>query len=192
VDQVRSVFFNGTPVTGQGAQAVCPCEPQTHTLRVQHQDGRWEEFALTVNVTGTCGAGTGSSALATPRPVTLTPTPLVTHTPVPPTAHGDDVATTTIAPSLTPTIERAAPLVRESPIQTPLPDADLGEDPVPAEGAADPPDRPPASPTATPRFVGPVEAYAPVGRGLGAAWLVLAAVIGTGMVGGGIWLWKRD
>ena len=192
VDQVRSVFFNGTPVTGQGAQAVCPCEPQTHTLRVQYQDGRWEEFPLTVSVTGTCGAGTGSSALATPRPVTLTPTPQPTRTPVVPTAQADAIATPTTTPSATPTIERMAAPVRESPLQTPVPDVDLSEEPFAVEDVVDPLNRPSPTPTAATRSVGPVEAYEPVGRGLGVAWLVLAAVIGTGMVGGGIWLWKRN
>ena len=192
VDQVRAVFFNGTPVTGQGAQAVCPCEPQTHTLRVQYQDGRWEEFPLTVSVTGTCGAGTGSSALATPRPVTLTPTPQPTRTPVVPTAQADAIATPTPTPSATPTIERMAAPVRESPLQTPVPDVDLSEEPFAVEDVVDPLNRPSPTPTAATRSVGPVEAYEPVGRGLGVAWLVLAAVVGTGMVGGGIWLWKRN
>ena len=71
---VRAVYFDGAGVSGEGAQAFCPCVDEMHVLRVQYRDGRSEDFPVTIRVTGTCGSTTRVSPLATP-PVRSTPTP---------------------------------------------------------------------------------------------------------------------
>jgi hypothetical protein len=184
VDQVRAVYLDDTPVTGQGAQVTCPCEPETHVLRVLYRDGRYEEFPLTIGVTGSCsGTGTGTSALPTPTSPELAATSLPTSTPAPSMSSGDPAASAT----LTPTRERVAAPEPASPLQTPaLNPVDGNGYPETYQQAGGTGDL--ITPVST---RGPVEARQHSGNPLPIVWLLLVAVLGTGMVGGGIWLWKR-
>jgi len=123
-DNVQEVYFDGEAVTGEGARAFCPCVAETHVLRVRFRDGRWQDYTVTIGVTGTCAAG--ASPLATP---TFSPSPepttaLPSSRPDPPTA----------APQPTllarPTHSEATSSV-VSPLVSPTPDA------VPTGGLAD-------------------------------------------------------
>jgi hypothetical protein len=190
VSQIRAVYFDGIPVTGQGAQVVCPCEQTSHTLRVQYRDGQYEDFALSVAVTGTCsGTGTGSSPLPTPvltAPAAI-PAPIDTPEQV---ALVSTPALPPPGPTAAATAPRASAPEPVSPIQTPMSSLGVGDEFVEGAGVAAAAMTP--APDAPARLSGAVEAQQTSRLSLGMMWLVLAAVVGTGMVGGGIWLWKRS
>ena len=186
VDHVQAVFLDGAAVNGQGAQTVCPCEVETHVLHVDYTDGSSEDFPLQIVVTGSGGSGTTSSILATPTR-RLTPRPTTTAvpatpTPQPPAATPTTRPTPTVRPAaITPTVEvTLLPNGTATRTRAPTGTASL------QSGLLVSP-----TPTASIQVLGAVEAEDASPSHVGYGWLLLAAMVGTGLVGGGIWLWKR-
>ncbi len=201
VEHVRAVYLDGSGVTGQGARTFCPCQTETHVLRVQHLDGTTEDVSLTLSVSGTCvEPGSGSTTQAS---VLATPTRL-------PTARASSAA---VPPVTTPTsasvARTAAPTGTESPSpDSPTTSSDAGLSPlatVPAAQATaiSSTTAEPASAAPMPAAVedgpqGPEAPRAPVVEGvggglphLGTGWLVLAGLVGLGFLSVGLWLWRR-
>jgi len=186
-DNVQEVYFDGEAVTGEGARAFCPCVAETHVLRVRFRDGRWQDFAVTIGVTGTCAAGASPLAAPTfspsPEPTTLLP---ATSIPDPPTA----VPQPTLLAR--PTHSEATSSV-VSPLVSPTPDA------VPTGGLADAMLSPLPSPTPVVPVTratvvtlgGAVMAEIPPGPGKLWVGLAVSLLFGSGLVVGGLWLWKR-
>ncbi len=140
---------------------LCPCVAETHVLRVRFRDGRWQDFAVTIGVTGTCAAG--ASPLVTP---TFSPSPEPTT--VLPTTSIPDPPTAVPQPTLLarPTHSGATPSVA-SPLVSPTPDAVLTGGPVNAMLSPLPsptPVVPPTRATAT-TLGGAVMAETPPGPG---------------------------
>ncbi len=186
VDHVQAVFLDGSAVNGQGAQTVCPCEAETHVLHVDYSDGSSEDFPLQIAVTGSCGSGTTSSILATPtrRPTPkLTPTVApATPTPQPPAVTPTARPTPTSRPvAITPTV-KVTSLPNVTATRTVAPTGTASQQSAPFVSA---------TPTMPIQVLGAVEAENATRSHLGYGWLLLAAVVGTGLVGGGVWLWKR-
>ncbi len=194
-NNVRSVYFDGAPVQGQGARTFCPCENETHVLDVTYTDDASEQFTVELTVSGSCDESTlPSSPLATP---TLLPT----VTPVP--------ATATSEPTVSPTALAETPFATATPRDrrgdtgaqdSPLPTPTLGNM---FEVAVDEPDAPGAvavSEGAESEDVGPqslsegvvVEGLPTATRLPVGMLLVAAAVAGIGLMLGGLWLWKRE
>lgn len=185
-DNVQEVYFDGEAVTGEGARAFCPCVAETHVLRVRFRDGRWQDYTVTIGVTGTCAAG--ASPLATP---TFSPSPepttaLPSSRPDPPTA----------APQPTllarPTLSEATPSV-VSPLVSPTPDAVPTGGPVNAMLSPLPSPTPVVPPTRATVVTlgGAVMAETPPGPGKLWVGLAVSLLFGSGLVAGGLWLWKR-
>jgi len=51
VESVQAVYLNGTGVTGQGSQEICPKKTTTYSLRVIHQDGHETVNTVFIEVT---------------------------------------------------------------------------------------------------------------------------------------------
>jgi hypothetical protein len=180
-EHVLATYLDGAGVSGQGAKSYCPCETETHTLRVDYRDGTSEEFEITLDVTGECTEETArtptvTSPLATPRPPTVTPTPRPTPTLSPSTPsptsppRPEGTASPTAATTLSPT---AQPISAQT-------------------DATSPTDTPTPSPKPT---LLPVEGLSPVvdARAASSIWLLIVGVIiGLGFIGGGLWLWRQQ
>jgi hypothetical protein len=187
-ENIREVYLDGEGVPGYSATSVCPCEDESHVLRVIYQDNSYEDLVVDLSVTGSCGT---SSPTSTPRPATATPppaTPRPTATPRPPTPtrtptplaqpgatlEVDATSTPTPTPTSSPTATRAEP-ESLTPLPSPEPEAEEGI------GASVPTPTPPR-----PQVQG-VNAGAPQNDG----WLWLGLTLGAGLLGVGGWgLWK--
>mgnify|MGYP000894384832 FL=1 len=190
-DNVQEVYFDGEAVTGEGARAFCPCAAETHILRVRFRDGRWQDFTVTIDVTGTCGSGAGESPLVTPA--------------VTPTSASTSGLPTASIPGPLPVVPQPTPLARPTrslgsasgalPVSSPTPDAAqaggavTGEalSPLPSPTLVAPPTRAPVSVPG-----GAVMAEASPGPGKLWVGLATALLLGSGFVVGGLWLWKRS
>ena len=193
---VQTVYFNGTAVTGQGAQTCCPCETQTYTLSVTYQDGTSEDFTVQLTVSGTCQdpgptRTLSASILATPTPP-ASPTPQM-PTPVPASATPRPTQvepTSNALPSSTPVSTRdpaglLSPVM--SPVDTPDAPPDLSEPPDagPGDGAAAAPE------DVDTQDGGFVVEGVNASRRIPPVLLVAAGFLGMGFLAGGIWLWRR-
>lgn len=81
--EIREVYLDGVGVPGISGKTVCPCENETHTLRVFYRDNTSQDFTVTLNVQGVCTPPPpGSTATPTfPPPSTVTPRPNETPQP---------------------------------------------------------------------------------------------------------------
>lgn len=185
--QVKAVYLDSRGVIGEGSQTFCPCATEEHILDVIFQDGSGDQFTLTLNVTGSCQAGTP----------TLTPPPTGT-----PTLAPDNPPATQIAP---PPVETATstPLKGELPTVTvapgtpvPTPAAHVTVLPTfTATAAVQTTPTPPAPTlrlTATRLAVeGPLNQPASLTNTAIFGLLFLGIVLGLGFIGSGVWLWRR-
>jgi hypothetical protein len=180
-ENVQTVFFDGTAVTGQEAHTVCPCETQTYTLSVTYQDDTFEDFTVQLTVSGTCQDPEPSlSVLATPTPIPASATPRPTQ--VRPTS--------TVRPRSTPEVTRdpaGSLLPVTSPLDTPDAPADLSDPPDagPGDGSVAAPD------DVDSEHGGLVVEGVTVSRRIPPVLLVVAGLLGMGSLAGGIWLWRR-
>ena len=145
VEYVYEAYLDGQLVPSSDTMTVCPCEDETHTLRVIYKDDTEEDFNIALSVTGTCEDASDATATATPFRVT-TATPGATATPfASPTATGTpDTDTPTLTPSSTP----SSIAETDSPIATPTAPATSralaeGDAATPAPSPSDSPTRPP-------------------------------------------------
>lgn len=177
-DSVRAVYLNGEGVVGTGAKAFCPCETQTYILRVLYQDESYEDFAVTVSVTGICQDPV----------VTSTSLPVPSLTP-----------SSTIVPVLTPTVTPAR--------VTTLPAA-VTPSPVPTKILATRALAIPSPTNLPPQFLSEVESVSPEvvlptlpavqGERVKAGTfpvlplVLLVGLVGIIFVGVGIWIWNRQ
>ena len=195
-ENVQAVFFNGTAVTGQGAQTFCPCETQTYTLSLTYQDGTAEDFTVQLTVSGTCEdpgptRTLSASVLATPTaPASPTPQP---PTPIPASATPRPIQvrpTSTARPRSTPESPRdpaGSLLPATSPLDTAVAPPDLSEPPDAGSG-----DGPAAAPDdVDSQDGGLVVEGVTVSRRIPPLLLVVAGLLGSGFLVGGIWLWRR-
>jgi len=125
-ENVRAVFFNGTAVTGQGAQTFCPCETQTYTLSVAYRDGTSEDFTVQLTVSGACEDPGPTRTLS--ASVLATPIPPASPTPQPPTP---------IPASATPRPTQVRPTSTVRPRSTPEPTRDPAGSPLPQTSPLD-------------------------------------------------------
>ena len=191
-ENVQTVFFDGTAVTGQGAQTFCPCETETYTLSVTYQDDTFEDFTVQLTVSGTCQDPEPSlSVLATPTS-SVSPAPQ-TATPIPASATPRPAQvrpTSTVRPRSTPEAIRVPAgslLPVTSPLDTPDAPPDLGE---PSD--AGPGDESVAAPDdIDSEDVGLVVEGVTVSRRIPPVLLVVAGLLGMGSLAGGILLWRR-
>jgi hypothetical protein len=57
VSDVRAYWLNGQAGVGDdGSFQTCPCQDETHRLRVVERDGSEQNLSLTIKVSGQCGA----------------------------------------------------------------------------------------------------------------------------------------
>lgn len=182
-DNVQEVYFDGEAVTGEGARAFCPCVAETHILRVRFRDGRWQDFTVTIDVTGTCGSGAGESPLVTPAVI---PTSVSTS--------GLPTASSIPTPLARPTRSLGS-ASGASPVGSPTPDAVLAGGAV-AGAVLSPLPSPTliASPTHVLVTVPGRAVMAEASPGPTRLWVGLATalLLGSGFVIGGLWLWKHS
>jgi hypothetical protein len=189
VERVQEVYLDGELVPTTDTTTVCPCEDETHTLRVLYRDDTEEDFDIALSVTGTCEDASDATATATPFRVT-TATPSATATPLAsPTATATpdaDAPKPTATPPRSPTPESGAGA--DSPIATPTAPATSR---ALAEGDAA---TPALSPTASPTRP-PVEGETTTSsaRSERPTNLLLLGGVGVGLllIGVGTWLWSR-
>ncbi|MGC9522818.1 MAG: hypothetical protein ACP5HG_13165 [Anaerolineae bacterium] len=196
-DRIKAAFFNGEPVSGSGARAFCPCEPVTHFLEVEYQDGSSQTFTVRLEVSGSCEPDT------TPATVTPSPSATATHaisskpSATPQAAQGVDAGltptrTASPAASLPPTSEptltaTSTDAISPLPSSTPRTHAD---EVLSGEGVI--------SPLVAPRsegesLDGPVIEGAEPSQGLARwLWLLPLGLLGIGFLVGGLWLWERE
>jgi len=191
-ENVQTVFFNGTAVTGQEVHTVCPCETQTYTLSVTYQDDTFEDFTVQLTVSGTCQDPDPSlSVLATPTSL-VSPAPQ-TATPVPASATPRPTQvrpTSTVRHGSTPESTRdpaGSLLPMPSPLDTPDEPPDLSGTPDagPGDGSVAVPD------DVGSQDGGLVVEGVTASRRIPPALLVVAGLLGMGFLAGGIWLWRR-
>ncbi len=185
---LKAVYLDSRGVVGEGNQTFCPCATEDHILDIIYQDGSGDQFTLTLNVTGSCQAGTST---LTPLP-SLTPTPspeggVATETATPrPTATATPISIKGDLPTVTPL---ASPTVTPSPRATPLPTLTTG-------GAAvdtAPPSPAPTSRVTATRLVveGEIAPVRLTNTTIYIVLLILGIVVGLGFIGSGAWLWRR-
>jgi hypothetical protein len=69
VSNVQAYWVNGQPGAGDdGSFQTCPCQDETHTLRVAKRDGSEQSLSVTIRVSGQCQAP--------PPPQDTTPPPV--------------------------------------------------------------------------------------------------------------------
>lgn len=195
-NNVRSVFFDGGAATGQGARTYCPCEDETHTLRVTYRDGTSEAFVVELSVSGSCNGALPNSSLsplatptrrpstgatATLRP-TATPQPTIAPTVVrqpsatPRSRHARPTPTGLVPPTTDMAVARNTGTDVVEMVASPTVSA-VSQSPTPADPASGD---------------GIVVEGLPASRSIPAGLLlVAAAVTGIGLVSAGIWLWRR-
>lgn len=196
---VKSVFFDNSGVSGIGAKSFCPCAPETHVLRVIYHDDSSENFEIALTVDGTCSA---SQVTATPTSEAPDATPVATST-LPP-AGGDDTSNKTPSvgtngtPTPPPLDEPASSDGTAESVGLDIsvtPDA-LG---MPSQGDDVPPPAEALSSTTGVPIVRVPEsdaadqdkAASPF-RGTLVLLMMAVGLIGAGLVGGGIWLWRQQ
>jgi len=182
-ENIQAVYLNGEGVDGSSSKIVCPCEDETHTLRVIYKDDTEEDFSIELSVTGVCDDASDATATATPFRVT-TATPFVSPTA---TATPDaDAPTPTPSPSPT----SVSGPETDSPLATPtspatsraLAEGDTAT-PAPSPTASLTPTRPPVEGermTSSARTERPINLFLLIG-GVG---------IGLLLIGVGAWLWS--
>jgi hypothetical protein len=193
VERVQEVYLDGRVVSSADTTTVCPCEDETHTLRVLYKDDTKEDFDIALSVTGACEDA--SDATATP---TSTPFRVTTATPgatVTPFASPTATATPdTDAPTPSSTPESGAE--GDSPIATPpltltapatsraLTEGDTAT-PALSPTASPPPTRPAVEGESTTSSARPKR---PLNL------LLLGGGIGVGLllIGVGAWLWSQQ
>ena len=75
VSNVQAYWVNGQPGAGDdGSVQTCPCQDETHTLRVVKRDGSEQSQSVTIRVSGQCAAPPPPPQDTTPPPV---PSPAV-------------------------------------------------------------------------------------------------------------------
>ena len=208
---ILAVHFDGLGVSGNGERAFCPCETESHTLRVKYLNGTTEDFVVTLDVTGQCNVTPTSTPTLSPRENIgdrPTSTPRSTSTPdLTATAFAEAffatatastearLATATASAATQAATQTAMPDTAEpsgpgaSPVPTLTVSSDSSEDLVKVE--AD--EVVPTSSLLPTR--GQVEGEAsgvPVERMLSVWLLIVGGIIGAGFIGAGIIMWKRQ
>ncbi|MFQ5459359.1 MAG: hypothetical protein ACE5EL_01055 [Anaerolineae bacterium] len=106
VENIREVYYNGSPKTGEGSSKECPTETTEYKLRVVKRDGSEETKSIEVKVRQPEASPTALTIpSATMAPPTATPsaTPVPpTSTPEPPTATSEPATDTPMPPTDTP------------------------------------------------------------------------------------------
>ncbi|MBI3161896.1 MAG: Ig-like domain-containing protein [Chloroflexi bacterium] len=74
-NETLSVYFSGDLVGASGRYETCPCQSETHTLRVVKMNGSSEDYYATVNVSGSCSLPTIQPTSTTVPPPTIEPSP---------------------------------------------------------------------------------------------------------------------
>ncbi len=195
-NNITAIFFDNMAVSGDDQRQFCPCSTESHVLRVKYRDGRTEDFTITLNVTGQCGTMTPTTTL-TPTPRATTPVPTWT---LPPTSapgaaltQAAVTATATLAPVSVPESGRGAQatatqIVPESAASTvPLFVTDaLPANPLPSLG----------TPLPDPGSTRSPVSGSPLGvtvEDMLSAWLlIVGGIVGAGLIGAGILMWKRQ
>ncbi len=186
VEHVQEAYLDGQLVSNTDTTTVCPCEDETHTLRVLYKDDTEEDFKIALSVTGACEDASNATATATPFRIT-TATPGATATPTP--TPDADAPTPTVTPPRSPTPEPG--VEADSPIVTPSAPATSR---ALAEGdAATPAPSPTASPTPTRPAVEGEAPTSSVRPDRALNLLLLGGGIGVGLllIGVGAWLWSQ-
>ncbi|MGC9396097.1 MAG: hypothetical protein ACP5J4_14740 [Anaerolineae bacterium] len=195
-NNILAVHFDGIGVTGDGERLFCPCETESHTLRVKYLNGTSEDFVITLNVTGQCGVTPTSTPTLAPREIGDRPTstPRPTWTPdLTATASTEAYIATATASTeayfATATASAAAQALETvaSPVATLTPASDSSESLVEVEAAS-----------VTPSLLltrGQVEGETPgvpVEKMLSIWMLIVGGIVGAGFIGAGILMWKRQ
>ncbi|MCJ7434924.1 MAG: hypothetical protein MUO77_15690 [Anaerolineales bacterium] len=76
-----SVYFSGDLVGASGNYQTCPCQSETHTLRVVKVNGASEDYYTSVNVNGSCNVEPPTTIPPTTAPPTVPPPPSDTSGP---------------------------------------------------------------------------------------------------------------
>ena len=213
-NNVLAVFFDNLGVSGDGERVFCPCEPESHTLRVRYLNGTTEDFVITLNVTGQCEVTTVAptpTATLSPRETIFdraTATPRPTSTPGPTLPPADLTATASaeayIATATASTAEQHATVTasaaRLAATQTAVQDvaqaSELFTSPLapPAASSEILVDSgiAPSSMLPTRRPVEDEPSGVPVENLLSVWLLIVGGIIGAGFIGAGILVWKRQ
>jgi len=202
-NNVLAVFFDNLGVSGDGQRVFCPCEPESHTLRVRYLNGATEDFVITLNVTGQCGVTTAAPtptatlspretifdrATSTPRPA-FTPAPTLpltdlTATPSP----AAQLATATASVEMQDTAQDAAQTAEQALELFTSPLATLT---ISSEFLVDS-ELTPSGLLPMRRVVEGEPSGAPVDKLLSVWLLIVGGIIGAGFIGAGILMWKRQ
>ncbi|MBN2391328.1 MAG: hypothetical protein JXR84_11415 [Anaerolineae bacterium] len=206
-NNILAIFFDNVGVYGDGERAFCPCETESHTLRVKYLDSTTEDFVITLNVTGQCGVTPTSTstlspkepvsdgATATPRP-TFTPSPtLLTENPTVTASAEADIATATASTEAQPAILTATATTQVV-TQDDVPDTPQASGtPISSLATLESPSDSGAAPSERLSARGPVEGEStdvPVEKMLSIWLLIVGGIVGAGFIGAGILMWKRQ
>jgi hypothetical protein len=206
-NNILAIFFDNVGVSGDGQRSFCPCETESHTLRVKYLDSTVENFVITLNVTGECGVTptststvspgelTSDAATTTPRP-TFTPSPtLQPETPTVTPSEETDIATATASTgaqfaTLTATATTQAVTQGDVP-DTPQASGTLVS---PLDTLESPSDSgtAPSERSSAPGLVEGESTDVPVEKMLSIWLLIVGSIVGAGFIGAGILMWKRQ
>jgi len=206
-NNILAIFFDNVGVSGDGERAFCPCETESHTLRVKYLDSTSENFVITLNVTGQCGVTptststvspgepTSDAATATPRPTfTPSPTALPENPSVTPSEE-TDIATATASTGAQPATLTAT-ATTQAVTQGDVPDTPQASGTLvsPLDTLESPSDSgtAPSERSSAPGLVEGESTDVPVEKMLSIWLLIVGSIVGAGFIGAGILMWKRQ